>query len=193
VSPLPRRSLDDLLRALAEQDEQAIPLARRAIASGAPPLDALDMVSPLRRFDVACDLLPRDDLYRHIADLWRRSEPDDREPRFLRVWQAAHRHWLRAAPRERTYITDGHAIPVLSDRIRVYRGQEQPPPDGIAWSLMRVVAQEFAARIGGVVIEGLAPREAILAYLVGRFEHEVVLDPSRLISWHVPRAYDPQP
>lgn len=116
-----------------------------------------------------------------LPELWRGSDPDDEDGRFLDLWLRAT---LRNGGR---YLRDGAALP-RGRTLTVFRGQD-PADDpahlrGIAWSLDVATAEKFArgawARVGnrrGVVYEGRVPRDVVLGYLTGRGESEVVVDP----------------
>lgn len=119
-------------------------------------------------------------LLRELPELWRGSDPDDTDPRFLALWKDA-----RAA--KKGYIRDGHALPP-GNRVTVFRGQRRFDPFGIAWTTDIGVAKQFALTFGlrggpqegGVVFMANAPRSAIIAYLTGRGESEVIVDPADL-------------
>ena len=107
---------------------------------------------------------------------WPFADPDDSDPRWLELWREA-KH-LNGA-----YVRDGKPLP-RSQMLTVYRGQHGREL-GIAWSLNPKVAQKFAAGpaafrtpvSGGKVFRGLVSRDFVLAYLTGRGEQEVIIDP----------------
>jgi len=121
-----------------------------------------------------------------LADLpsaWSGADPDDTDPRFLALWKSAF------AANGGKYLRDrGRALPnQKSPMLRVYRGQDEGADFGIAWSLDPLVAKKFASGAAtrqhyrnGVVYTGLVPRTAILGYMTGRREAEVVFDPAWL-------------
>jgi hypothetical protein len=119
-----------------------------------------------------------------LPHLWSGSDPDDTDPRFLALWQDAWR------ANGRHPVRDGRPLPrtlTPSTPLEVFRGQLGPDKPGIAWTLDPKVARRFAltgglrATIGeGILIRALAERRDVLAYLTGRGESEVVIDPSRL-------------
>jgi hypothetical protein len=113
-----------------------------------------------------------------LCDLWSGSDPDDTDPRWLAIWQQARRS-LNVA-----YIREGAPLP-RKRWITVYRGEQPGDKPGIAWSLDPKVARKFALGAGarttypmGVVIKGTVLRENVLAYIDGRNEAEVILDPA---------------
>jgi hypothetical protein len=124
-----------------------------------------------------------------IEDLpaaWRGGDPDDTDPRFLALWRMAFR-----ANRWRT-VRDRKGAPIPSIRgsgelVRIYRGQDEGAPFGIAWSLSKVTATKFANGAatrqhnrGGVVYAAKVERKHILGYCVERGENEVIVDPANL-------------
>jgi hypothetical protein len=166
------------------QDEDSARRAREGVASGEiEPLQAVHMCGSYARFRAAVDLLPREVLNEHIIDLWRGSDPDDRDPDFLQVWKEARS--LKSS-----YLRDGKPLPGRDGEILVYRGQDPGAPDGIAFSLDQKIAEKFASgaatRQGdreGVLLEALVSKKKVLAYITLRGESEVVIDPETLIGW----------
>jgi hypothetical protein len=84
------------------------------------------------------------------------------------------------------YVHDGKGLP-RAKTLRIYRGQDTDAPLGIAWTLLYGVAEKFALGAatrqrdrGGTVFAADVPRSAVLAYLTGRGEGEVIIDPSSL-------------
>jgi hypothetical protein len=74
-----------------------------------------------------------------------------------------------------------------SRRLVIYRGQPDSGPPGISWTLKRECAVWFARRFSPwrraaepTVLRARVNPSRILAYLVGRDEAEVVLDPAGL-------------
>ena len=121
--------------------------------------------------DRALDLLP---------SVWPGSDPDDTDPRLWALWELAF-------IRNGGVVTDqGHDLPRRS-YLTVWRGQRKDDRIGCAWSLRRDVAERFARGASfrtpvpdGVIIETKVPRGMILAYLTGRGEEEVIIDPTPL-------------
>jgi hypothetical protein len=111
--------------------------------------------------------------------LWSGSDPNDTDPRFLQMWLGAY--W-----RHHGMICDGEPL-LDQDTINVYRGQDADAPLGIAWTTSKCVAKKFArgaatrqSNRDGVVIHGTVKREDVLAYLTGRNEFEIIVDPARV-------------
>ena len=171
------------------QDEESLVRAREAIAAGGNPEHEVNIVGSYARFDAAVELLPPKVLYRDIIELWRGADPDDSKPEFLAAWKAAHAAKVGPRPKHPTsYLRDGKPIPGRGRVIEVYRGQDAGPPSGIAWSTSSEVAERFATGAAtrqrdreGVLLYGSILREKVLAYITGRGEFEVVLDPTDLM------------
>lgn len=163
------------------------------LTAGAPFVMALHAVGSYARLDWAlrhqeAGAVTRTALLEMLPDLWRGSDPDDTDPRFLALWREA---W--AAGGRRT-ILDRDPLP--AERVsgpggrkyyRVFRGQEDGARIGIAWSLDRAVAERFAKGAGlraptknPVVYEARIHHRAVLAYLTMRGEAEVVVNPGDL-------------
>ena len=120
-------------------------------------------------------------LVQNIADLWRGSDPDDTDPRFLEVWQ-------NAVENNGGYIRDGKALP-RTNPLTIYRGQMPSDPIGIAWTLDIEIAKGFARGRGirsgamnGSVLEARVWRGLVLGYLTGRGESECVVNPMDLMD-----------
>jgi len=160
----------------------------RWLAEGMPFDDALAFVGSYARLDWALRAQERGATSRgwlldRLPHLWSGSDPDDTDPRFLALWREA---FARNGHRP---ILDGRRLPP-GDVLTVYRGQFRDAPLGIAWSLDRRVAEAFArsgglrgAIQGGVVLTRSARRRDVLAYLTGRDESEVIVDPSLLLPY----------
>ena len=131
-----------------------------------------------------------------IEDLpatWRGSDPDDTDPRFLALWKLAFRANRYRTVRDRK----GAPIPALrgsGELVRIYRGQDEGAPFGIAWSLSKVTATKFANGAAtrqrsrnGVVYEAKVERKHILGYCVERGENETIVDPQHLQQVRVVR------
>ena len=156
--------------------------AEKAMAEGMPFDQALQFVGSYARFQFALDGLDkgrvsRDHLLEILPHLWSGSDPDDTDSRALALWQAA-----RAA--KGCVVTDGMRLPA-GKLLTVYRGQDKGAPFGIAWSLNRSIAEAFArgrgtrqSNRGGVVYVAHVPRAEVLAYLTGRGESEIILNPA---------------
>lgn len=171
------------------QDNLSAKHRRTKIEEGADPHDMMFMVGSFARFGFAVDLMEegivtRKWFFEHIAELWRGSDPDDGDRRFLRLWQAA---WRDNGFRPIRDESGGRRIP-RGGQIDVYRGQRMFEKPGIAWSLELDVAETFARGASfrvpisdGIVIHGSVPASKILAYITERQEHEVILDPDEIL------------
>lgn len=123
--------------------------------------------------DAALDALPT---------WWPSSDPDDTDPRLIDLW-------MRAFARNEGPVTDeGYSLPPRA-YLTIWRGQRRGDPLGCAWSLARNVAERFASGASyrtpiddPVLIEMKVPRGVILAYLTGRGEEEVIIDPTRVAA-----------
>lgn len=78
--------------------------------------------------------------------------------------------------------------------MRVYRGfNSDERQEGMSWSLDAEVARRFAMRFGGHgrprLATGTVERSAVIAYLSGRGEHEIVVAPAAVRDQHVTGAH----
>lgn len=117
-------------------------------------------------------------LLEELPELWRASDPDDTDPRYLRLWKKS---WERNG---RKYIRDGRPIPSRTKMLTIYRGQDKDVAFGIAWTLDPKIARKFAngasLRVknrGGIVYRAKVPRTKVMAYLTLRGESEIIIDP----------------
>jgi hypothetical protein len=129
--------------------------------------------------------ISEDWLAENIAHLWSACDPDDTDPANLAVWQAM-------TSRHGRIIRDGRPLPKASSTrgyVRVYRGgRPETVRRGFAWTTDPKVAKRFASGAGervpvqgGVVISGKVRASVVLAYITGRQEAEVIVDP-RLVQ-----------
>ena len=108
------------------------------------------------------------------------GDPDDTDGRYLRLWKSA---WVANG---RHYIRDGRSLPRSGRLLTVYRGQMPEDKFGIAWTTDPKIAQVFANGAGarvpqnGTVFMAHVHRDHVYAYLTGRGESEVILDPFML-------------
>jgi hypothetical protein len=131
-------------------------------------------------------LIDKEQAIEDLPAAWRGGDPDDTDPRFLGLWRMAFK-----ANRHRT-VRDRKGAPIPSIRgsgelVRIYRGQDEGAPFGIAWSLSKATARKFAngaatreRNRGGVVYAAKVERKHILGYCVERGENEVIVDPANL-------------
>lgn len=117
-----------------------------------------------------------------LASTWSGSDPDDTDPRFLALWKTAF------AANGGVYLRDPEDAALPGTRVlTVYRGQDEGAPFGVSWSLNMTVAIKFAngaatrqRNRGGVVYKATVLRSDVMAYMTGRKEAEVIIDPAHL-------------
>ena len=150
--------------------------ADELVAGGTDPERALIHVGSYSRFGWAVDHLPQRVLFARLGELWSGADPDDTDPRFERVWLEA---WAANGSRP---IFDDRPLVRAGRDLLVYRGQEKDGKPGLSWSLDLDTAIKFAKGAGvrrpihnGVVLTLRVPRSAVLGYLTGRGEEEIVL------------------
>jgi hypothetical protein len=145
------------------------------------------LIGSYARFDFALRQMDKgratpEQIYKILPRLWSFSDPDDLNPRFLKIWQAAY-EW-----NGKKYLRDGKALP-RDKQLVVYRGQDRTQKEiGIAWSLDRNIAAKFArgawARQNnrdGVVITGRVAKVNVLGYMTKRGEAEIIADPKTVL------------
>jgi hypothetical protein len=168
-------------------DQLSARRARERMADGTwTPEQAVTLTGSYARLGLAWELWREGHLtdqwvLSNLPDLWRGSDPDDTDERWPYLWRLAYR------ANGRHYVRDGRPLP-RGKLLRVYRGQREGDPFGIAWTTDPKVAGKFARSLGGrdpgdhggVTYTGLVPREAVLAYITRRGESEVVVDPEHV-------------
>lgn len=123
--------------------------------------------------------LSREWLTENLPELWRGSDPDDTDPTYLNLWREAWEANRRQPVIDDAPLPDGETVPV-------YRGQMPGSGFGIAWTLDPSIAEKFAHGAGvrvpqkGTVYTGSVARRDVLAYLTGRGESEVIVDPEKV-------------
>lgn len=172
--------LDIISAMVIAGDKLTVERSKQWTLEGCPAVDALPYVGSYGRLEFAMWAVdeghfPVEVLLDQLPDLWRGSDPDDTDPRYLALWKLAR---VRNGGR---MVRDGARLPKGS-MIRCFRGQDADAPLGIAWSLNREVAEKFARGAGsrqqnrgGTVFETVVSRKEILAYLTSRGESEVIL------------------
>jgi len=156
-----------------------------ALRKKVPFEQALWLVGSYSRLDwavkkVQLGLIPQEALLKLLPDIWRGSDPDDTDARFLSLWEEA---WKQNAQQ---VICDDKHLP-KGKMLTVYRGQDEDAPLGIAWTLRIIIAQRFARGAAlrqsnreGIILKAKIERNRIMGYLTGRNEFEVILNPTHL-------------
>jgi hypothetical protein len=133
-----------------------------------------------------------DDLLDELPELWRGSDPDDLDPRYLDLWKKA---FVRNG---RKYVRDGRALP-RTKLLTIYRGQDEDAEFGIAWTTNPKIAAKFAngaatreSHRGGVVYYATVARNNVLGFVTGRGENEIIVDPRNVkpMFAYTPKAHD---
>lgn len=162
--------------------------ATEMVAKGTPVEKAYFLVGSYARWDWTVAMLVAGKVSEqwfadHICDLWSGSDPDDTSEQNLRLWR---RFWARNGG---ATIRDGKALTRARSSstglVKVYRGgMPGDLTNGFAWTTDPKIAQKFAlgagtrVRIeGGVVVSGQVRPGQVLAYITGRGEAEVIVDP----------------
>jgi hypothetical protein len=191
-APCARCVLDAWLRAEAGDEATLGPPVQRGPAAHGHPAALGDLLGE-RQWQAALDGVPASirlglltdwwelgcltitELRSVLPRTWTRSEPDDTDGRWLRLWADA------SAPGrlELEPLPDG-------DPLTIFRGESGSvprEPRGIAWSLARDVAVFQALQPpghqdrSGVLVEGRVPRRAVLGYVTDRGGAAVIVGP----------------
>jgi hypothetical protein len=118
-----------------------------------------------------------EELSEWICELWRGSDPDDTYPPFLEVWQHCSNY-------KGTTLYDEKPLPD-GEEFTIYRGQDDDSEwnIGLSWSLSKEVATRFANGAAmrsfqdGYLATAKVQRSHIIAYISGRNEEELIIDP----------------
>lgn len=121
--------------------------------------------------------------HENMCSWWSMSDPDDTNPEYLQLFKEA-REVSPVIPNRGQYIGDeGKNLPP-TQYLTIYRGQDDPNETiGFAWTLDLYIAEKFAkgawARVPrhGVVITARCEYKDVLAYITGRGEQEIIIDP----------------
>jgi hypothetical protein len=161
-----------------------------AVTEGMDPRRAYSLVGSYARWDWVVTMFRLGHLSEawflaNICDLWRGADPDDTDPDYLALWR-------RMKHRNGGLVRDGRPLPRSLD-LQVYRGGPSNPSlvKGIAWTLDPKVARGFANGAGvrvqqkGIVVSGSVKRGDVIAYITGRNESEVIVDPRAIGGIHV--------
>lgn len=152
------------------------------IQSGMEVLRASQFVGSYSRLDwlveqVEAGLIEEKELYPTLPELWSGSDPDDTDIRFLNLWRNAFR-----ANKARLITDEGKQLPKKT--LTIYRGQDGGVNVGIAWSLDENVARKFAMGAGtrqrdrgGIIYTAKISYRNVFAYLTGRGEQEIIVEP----------------
>ncbi len=148
-------------------------------------MEAVEHVGSYARLDFALRMheagkITRATLLKNLPSLWRDSDPDDTDPRFLKLWKDARK-------RHGKIISDSARDLRRVLTIVIYRGQDRGARLGIAWTTDRKIAEKYARGMAlrqhdrdGEVLRGeVAPRH-VLAFLTKRNESEVIVDPTNV-------------
>jgi hypothetical protein len=154
--------------------------ASKLVREGMAPEKALHFIGSYARFDWAVEHLDPSTLLRILPELWRGADPDDTNPEYLKLWEAA---WK--ANNCKT-VCDGQKLP-RTKKLTIYRGQASDAPIGFAWTLDVIIARKFALSGGlrgtisnGKVLEGKVDPFNIYGYVTGRGESEIIVDPKKV-------------
>ncbi len=184
------------------QDQFASERSKEWVKLGLDAREAMGFVGSYARLDfalwaVAEGHMDKAVLLDVLPGLWRGSDPDDTDSRFLALWnEARDLHGgtiLDNEDRPLPVHTDVYGDPWLV----LYRGQLTLDEPGIAWTTDYAIARKFSSngglrgvnRVGHVLARRAHPKDA-LAYLTGRSESEVVIGPANLFdtepTWPMP-------
>jgi hypothetical protein len=170
-----------LTRVVMAQDELSAERATGMVKAGADPTKVVNTVGSYSRWQWALANCPAAWVAANIAELWRGSDPDDSSSLALLTWQAAYR------ANGRQPILDGPPLPTAKGGwLDVYRGQLPEDPRGCAWTLDQRVADAFAqgaayrCPMPGVLLAAKVRPADVLAYITGRKEAEVIVDPANV-------------
>jgi hypothetical protein len=155
--------------------------ANVSVLNGESPESVINRVGSYARFDWAYKNLPRPLLLKMLPELWTGSDPDDTCPEYLQLWKDAF-----VANKDRIIFDDKSVrLPAVST---IYRGQLKDASVGISWSLDINVAKKFARTGGlrhminnGMILKAKVNRKHVLAYLRGRGEQEIIVDPKNAL------------
>lgn len=159
------------------------------VDKGATVRTASVQVGSFSRVDWVADqyfmgLIDVEELSAWIAELWRGADPDDENPAFLWMWRDCSEF-------VGDIIIDEKPLPE-GDTLTIYRGQlTEYPPKGLSWSLSKEVAKKFAMGAAvrsfqdGFLATSTIDRKHIIAYISGRNEEELIIDPDCIstVTW----------
>ena len=160
--------------------------AEQMLAAGEITFEqSVNLIGSYARFDFVLEsrekgFVTDEAFFEMLPELWRECDPDDTSDRARDLWIAA---WKRNGSQP---VIDGEPLPKRRV-LTLYRGQGENDPLGVSWSLHAEIARKFARTLGGrvpvpggIVLSARVPRSQALAYLTGRGEDEVIVDPRTL-------------
>lgn len=155
--------------------------ATELVESGARPEEVVNYIGSYARFDWAVKNLPRAYLFKRLPELWSGSDPDDTNPEYLQLWREAYAANCFGA------LYDDRCKELPHGVLTLYRGQPEGAPLGISWTRDIGIARKFARSGGlretiadGVVLKAKVSAGVCMAYITGRGESEVIVDPDDL-------------
>lgn len=147
------------------------------VKNGEDPTKCFWCIGSYARFEWARKHLPKEIFEKNLIDLWRDSDPNDSTD-ILPFWESQK-------TRIGEILIDENPLPD-GDVFVIYRGQA-PGNLGISWSLDQEVAKRFARTGGGRVpipngsaYVGRVHRKDVIAYITGRGEQEIIVDPKKI-------------
>jgi hypothetical protein len=168
-------TIDAIIRAgdLAHAED----IEERIKAGVIPVEQGIWLVGSYARFDIAFKYLPKAKFFEMLPSLWTGSDPKD-NVLMLGIWK-------EAKERNQGLIIDNRVLP-NKKVFPIYRGQLGDEL-GISWSLDKEVAKKFSKTgggrtlvKGGKIISAFCYKQDILAYLTGRSEEEIIIDPKNI-------------
>jgi hypothetical protein len=131
-----------------------------------------------RLLDIA-DEMTDAEFWTLVSDVWQDSENirenQDEWDELLRTDRPGREHMMTDEERA--------ALAALPDRITVYQGHTDERDDGWSWTTDEATARFFARRFAdfesatGIVTEAVINKSDVTAYLLGRNEFEILIDP----------------
>jgi hypothetical protein len=136
-----------------------------------------------------------EEIYPMLPDLWSGGGPDSTDKRFLELWRSAwdtngQKMIVKAESPNGKFLLPEVLANNRKKLVTVFRGEDLTRIGrGISWSLDIEVAERFARGASnrvpteGDVYVAKVHKKRILAYIAGRGESEVILDPMQLAVW----------
>lgn len=173
-------------RFIMAQDYANIPWVTEKYLENDWPFDtAARMLGTYARFEWAVRMfrlehVGEDTFYAYLPELWTGSDPDDCNPDFLAIWKEA-----KAWNLDEIITDDDVLLPESDGWVYIFRGQRVQDEIGMAWTTDKRIAKMFARGAGfrvpikdGVVLTRRVRPRKVLAFLTGRHESEVIVDPA---------------